>query len=331
MAEDFDKPVYTVSAKAIKLVARISAALEHYKILMNGPEGVRLRKINHIKTIRGTTAIEGNTLTEEEITTILAGKRVLAPERELREVFNAHEAYNLIQDVNPERADELLRLHAVMAKGLVQRPGAWRDCNVVVAGAHGVILHQAPPWDHVPFLMSDLFAWLRESDDHVLISSCVFHWRFETIHPFVDGNGRMGRYWQTALLGKWNPLFYSAPIENMVFSYQQEYYKALRTSQQANDASVFIDFMLDIILRTIKARGVKDVSTSTSESIQKGIQKSIQKIEQEISKNPFVTIKELSAKLGLSEIAVKKNLRKLKDLGRICRVGPDRGGHWERA
>ncbi len=195
MAEAFDKPVYAVSATAIKLVAQISAALERYKILMDGPEeGVRLRKINHIKTIRGTTAIEGNTLTEEEITAILAGKRVLAPERELREVFNVHEAYDSIQDVDPGKPGELLRLHAVMTNGLVPRPGAWRDCNVVVAGAHGVVLHQAPSWGHVPFLMNDLFAWLKEADDHVLISSCVFHWKFETIHPFVDGNGRMGRY-----------------------------------------------------------------------------------------------------------------------------------------
>ena len=125
-----------------------------------------------------------------------------------------------------------------------------------VFNARGEAMHHAPPWDHVPFLMNDLFSWLKRSKDIPLIKSCVFHFAFETVHPFPDGNGRMGRLWQTAILGRWNPLFYAAPVENMVFSHQQQYYRALHTAQVSGDAGVFIDFMLTVILRTIKAKGV---------------------------------------------------------------------------
>lgn len=201
-------PPYKVSGKAMNLIAEIAAAIERYRIILEGPDGVRLRKINHIRTIRGTTAIEGNTLTEKQITAILAGKRVSGPQREIDEVKGAHAAYEAIESFNPYSIDDLLKAHGLMTKGLVDRPGKFRNCNVGVMDGAGNVVHMAPPFSNVPSLVKDLFAWLADSEDPVLIKSCVFHYEFEFIHPFPDGNGRTGRLWQTALLGSWRNEFY---------------------------------------------------------------------------------------------------------------------------
>jgi len=322
----FGDPVCTLSSKAVKLIAEIAAALERYKIAMEGPGGVRLRKLNHIRTLRGTTAIEGNTLTEAEITAILAGKRVSGSKREIDEVKGAHAAYAAVEKLNPLSSRDLLKAHGLMTAGLVEKPGRWRNCNVGVYNARGEAVHHAPPWDHVPFLMRDLFAWLKRTKDHPLVASCVFHCAFETIHPFPDGNGRMGRLWQTAILGKWNPLFYAAPIENIVFSHQREYYGALRESQALGDAGVFVDFMLTMILRTIKAKGVMRDGKKGRE---KGREKSREKILRLLKENPDLTQARLAARLKLSVKGIEKNIRQLKDAQLLRRIGPDRGGHWQ--
>lgn len=249
-------PKFTVSGRAMRLIMEIAAALERYKIVMEGPNGVRLRKINHVRTIRGTTAIEGNTLTEDQITAVLAGKRVTATRREIDEVKGAHRAYAKIETFNPYSVDDLLKAHALMTDGLVEHPGTFRRCAVGVMNGAGEVVHLAPRFELVPGLMDDLFAWINESDEPVLIKSCVFHWCFEDIHPFPDGNGRMGRFWQTALLGSWNPLFYAAPVENIVWAHQAEYYAAIQAVEAKNmDIAPFIEFMLDKILRTLKAKG----------------------------------------------------------------------------
>ena len=175
-------PSYTVSDRAMQLMVDIAAALERYRIIMEGPDGLRLRKINHIRTIRGTTAIEGNTLTEEQITAILAGKRVVGSKREIDEVKCAHRAYLEIEKYNPYLKDDLLKAHGLMTDGLVERHGKWRNCNVGVMGANGEVYHMAPPWDHVPFLMDDLFGWLNDTEAPMLVKSCMFHYEFEFIH-----------------------------------------------------------------------------------------------------------------------------------------------------
>ncbi len=246
---------FVPSENTLRLVMEIAAALERYRIVMEGPSGVYLRKLNHIRTIRGTTAIEGNTLSEEEVTAIIAGKRVAGSRREIDEIKGAHAAYSKISEFNPLDSSALLKAHAIMTKNLVKSPGKWRKCNVGVFNARGEAMHHAPPWDHVPFLMNDLFKWLKRSKEVPLVKSCIFHFVFETIHPFSDGNGRIGRFWQTVILGKWNRLFYALPIENMVLTHQRKYYKSLNESQKKSDAGAFVDFMLDMIFRTLKAKG----------------------------------------------------------------------------
>ena len=329
-------PPYKVSGKAMNLIAEIAAAIERYRIILEGPDGVRLRKINHIRTIRGTTAIEGNTLTEEQITAILAGKRVSGPQREIDEVKGAHAAYEAIESFNPYSIDDLLKAHGLMTKGLVDRPGKFRNCNVGVMDGAGNVVHMAPPFSNVPSLVKDLFAWLADSEDPVLIKSCVFHYEFEFIHPFPDGNGRTGRLWQTALLGSWRNEFYGAPVENIVWAHQQEYYQAIRASTAAGECGPFIDFMLDKILRTLKAKGkayeiaaAQTDKKTTKKTTEKTTKKTTEKIMSVMKSMPDVTLAELANATGLSVDGVRWNIRKLKDANLIRRIGPDKGGHWE--
>ena len=330
---EFYIPPYKVSGKAMNLIAEIAAAVERYRIILEGPDGVRLRKINHIRTIHGTTAIEGNTLTEEQITAILAGKRVAGSRREIDEIKGAHDAYEAIESFNPYSVDDLLKAHGLMTKGLVNRPGKFRNCNVGVMDGFGNVVHMAPPFANVPSLVKDLFAWLSDSEDPVLVKSCVFHYEFEFIHPFPDGNGRTGRLWQTALLGSWRKEFYGAPVENIVWAHQQEYYQAIRASSAAGECGPFIDFMLDKILRTLRAKGeAYEADTANGGDLkgsQKSNQKSSQKIRAILKSMPDVTLAELANATGLSVAGVKKNIRKLKDANLLRRIGPDKGGHWE--
>ena len=245
-------PPFTISAKAINLIAEISAQLERYVIRMEQADGIRLRKINRMKTIHGTLAIEGNTLTEEQVTALLNGKHVVAPAKEVQEVRNAITAYDSFMDFNPYNYKDLLKVHGLIAQGLVDNPGHFRKEPVGVLGKDG-IAHIAPPADRVPLLIGDLFEWLNNSQDHVLIKSSVFHYEFEFIRPFMDGNGRMGRFWQSRLLSEWNPVFAHLPVENMIWENQAEYYKAIQDSTDANNSGIFVDFMLAIILEALKS------------------------------------------------------------------------------
>ena len=336
MSSDAYVPPYKVSSKAMNLIAEIAAAIERYRILLEGADGIRLRKVNHIRTIRGTTAIEGNTLTEEQITAILAGERVIAPSREIEEVRCAHAAYEAMTSFDPYSVDDLLKAHALMTQGLVERPGKFRNQSVGVMGREGRLVHMAPPAANVPFLIKDLFSWLDESDDPMLIKSCVFHYEFEFIHPFLDGNGRMGRLWQTILLGSWREEFYGTPVENIVWAHQEEYYQAINASTQSGECGPFIDFMLDKILRTLTLKGEVYLATEQKTSkktdkktSKKTSKKTDEKILTMIQSMPDATVAELANATGLSISGVRWNLNKLRDEKRIQRVGPDKGGHWE--
>ena len=320
-------PPYKVSGKAMNLIAEIAAAIERYRIILEGPDGVRLRKINHIRTIRGTTAIEGNTLTEEQITAILAGKRVSGPQREIDEVKGAHAAYEAIESFNPYSIDDLLKAHGLMTKGLVERPGKFRNCNVGVMDGAGNVVHMAPPFANVPSLVKDLFAWLADSEDPVLIKSCVFHYEFEFIHPFQDGNGRTGRYWQTAILGKWRSAFYAAPIENIVWENQSGYYLAIRRSTLLGNSEPFIDFMLERILQAIKGKGeeLKNVGVNV------GVKLSARERDllELLRLDGTLTAARIAETYSISTRQAERLLTGLKKKGFLVRKGSDKGGHWE--
>lgn len=238
-------PPYTITPAILHLVAEISEALGRLSAQdMSGM--LSLRRINRIRTIQGSLAIEGNALNEEQVTAILDGKRVLAPAREIQEVKNAITVYDRFPSWTPKNQQDLLDAHRMLMTHLLDDAGEYRNSGVVVMhGDH--VIHMAPPADRVSLLMDDLFAWLSASDQHPLITSSVFHYEFEFIHPFSDGNGRMGRLWQSLILGKWNPLFEDIPVESLVNEHQTEYYQALQESTQAADSAPFIQFMLIMI------------------------------------------------------------------------------------
>ena len=209
------QPPFSISSRVVSLVAEISALVERYVIRLEQSDALKLRRANRIKTIHSSLAIEGNALSLKQVTDILDGKRVVAPLREIQEVKNAIATYELAPKLNPFSVNDLLKAHRTMMAALVEGAGSFRTGGVgVFAGEQ--IIHMAPPAGQVPQLIANLFGWLRNSKDHLLIRSCVFHYEFEFIHPFADGNGRIGRLWQSLILGKLNPVFLHLPVETSV-------------------------------------------------------------------------------------------------------------------
>ena len=241
---------YTITPEILNRVAAISEAIGRLTVLADQVRALRLRRINRIRTIHGSLAIEGNTLSEAQITAILEGKRIIAPPREVQEVKNALAAYDRFDTWKPEAETDLLEAHRILMSGLIDEAGMYRHGGVGVMAGRQVI-HMAPPADRVPQLMADLFRWLAATDAHPLITSSVFHYEFEFIHPFADGNGRMGRLWQSLILARWNPLFADIPVESLIFEHQAEYYQAIQESTQKTDSAPFITFMLRMILDTV--------------------------------------------------------------------------------
>ena len=250
MPSSVAQPPYTITPEILNRVAAISEAIGRLTVLTDQARALRLRRINRIRTIHGSLAIEGNTLSEAQITAILDGKRVIAPPREVQEVKNALAAYDRFDTWKPEAEKDLLEAHRILMSGLIDEAGLYRHGGVGVMAGQQVI-HMAPPADRVPQLISDLFGWLAATDAHPLIASAVFHYEFEFIHPFADGNGRMGRLWQSLILARWNPLFADIPVESLIFEHQTEYYQALQESTRQTDSAPFIAFMLRMILDTV--------------------------------------------------------------------------------
>ncbi len=252
-----NKPPFTITPAIIDLVALTGEAVGRLSVLTDQEKKLHLHRINRIQTIQGSLAIEGNTLSAKQITAILDGKRVIAPEREIREVTNANRAYALLKKWYPDSETDLLDAHRILMNDLAEDAGVYRHGGVgVMAGNQ--ILHMAPPADRVPRLMHNLFLWLADTDQHPLISSSVFHYEFEFIHPFSDGNGRLGRLWQTVMLYRWNPLFENISVESLIHKHQQEYYYALQKSTDLTDSAPFIEFMLKMILDSISAATPQD-------------------------------------------------------------------------
>jgi Fic family protein len=244
------QPPYTITPEILNRVAAISEAIGRLTVLTDQVRALRLRRINLIRTIHGSLAIEGNTLSEAQITAILDGKRVIAPPREVQEVKNALAAYDRFDTWKPVAETDLLEAHRILMSGLIDEAGSYRRGGAGVMAGQQVI-HMAPPADRVPHLMADMFGWLAATDAHPLIASSVFHYEFEFIHPFADGNGRMGRLWQSLILARWNPLFADLPVESLIFEHQAEYYQALQDSTHQTDSAPFIAFMLRMILDTV--------------------------------------------------------------------------------
>lgn len=318
------KPPYTITSKMLTLVSEIVELMTEINIAEKSLITPKLRKENMVKSITGSLQIEGNSFSEEKVTAILDGKRVLGSVQEISEVEGAIKAYNNINNYKYDELNDLLKAHKLMMSGLLTNAGKLRSGNVGIYGKEGVS-HIAPPADRVPYLMDDLFDWLKNSKDHKLITSAVFHYEFEFIHPFSDGNGRISRLWQTVILKSYKELFSFIPIESVVKNNQKEYYNSLANADKTGQSTIFVEFMLKMILKTLK---------ETENSVPKKVPRNVPKKRAEeilglMQKDVKITIAEIANILKVSDKTIKRDIEKLKANNLLKRVGSLKSGHWE--
>ena len=320
------KPPFEITSKIIELISNISEKIGEINYLQDNPYHIRLRKENRIKTIHSSLAIENNSLSLKQITAIIEGKHVLGNPNEIKEVKNSIQAYDLLLSLNPYNEKDLLKAHKLMMQDLVERNGKYRTDGVGIFDGEKVV-HLAPPADRVPELMFDLFKWLKESDAHPLIKSGVFHYEFEFIHPFQDGNGRMGRLWQTVILKEWKEIFAWLPVETLIKENQKEYYNVLGASDSDANSTKFIEFMLALILNTIEE--IISTEKKVTQKVTVKVTVNQQKILNLLKQNPFITQEELSKIIGIARKSIILNMKKLQEAGLIKRIGADKNGYWQ--
>ncbi len=241
------QPPFQITNRMLDDVAEISELTGRLSVQDHLSGNPQLRRTNRIRTIHGSLAIEQNTLSLEQVTAVLNGKHVLAPPKDIAEVKNAYEIYERMDELDPYSVEDLLTAHGVMTRGLLEESGEFRARPVGVVDQEGRIVHFGTLPQYVPDLVMKLLDWTKHSDLHMLIRSSVFHYELELIHPFADGNGRIGRLWHTLLLSKWNPAFAWLPVESMIHDRQQECYNAINASNNTGESTVFIEFMLSAI------------------------------------------------------------------------------------
>ncbi len=293
------KPPFHMTDKMISLIAEISEQVGRITVLQKGTISPHLRRENRIRTIHASLTIEHNSLSLEQVTAIIDGKRVLGNPNEIKEVQNAYEAYELMLRLTPSSVDDLLKAHKLMMNGLVPEKGKFRSGGVGVFDGE-VLIHMAPPAEFVPEHIHNLFTWYQQSELHPLIKSAVFHYEFEFIHPFADGNGRMGRMWHSLLLSKWKELFFWLPIEELIQSRQKEYYDALGAADKQADSAGFVELMLEIIRDSLES--VTAVGRSTDQDGDQVTDQDNTSVERLLSAlgNDTLSATELMERLGLS-------------------------------
>lgn len=312
-------PPYEITDEMLRLISDIMENLGRLSGVNELEKLPRLRRVNRIKSIHSSLAIENNTLSFEQVTAVINGKPVLAPQKDVLEVQNAFRAYEKLSEINPYSIDDLLKIHGVMTDGLVKEAGQLRSGQVGVYNQDGKVVHLAPPAEFVPGQIAQLFDWVQTSKTNMLIKSSVFHYEFEFIHPFNDGNGRTGRFWQTALLASWKPIFAWIPIESIIKNNQEAYYNAIALSTSQGKSDIFVEFMLDVINNAIKE--LVDDAKNHSNHLNNRIAELLKVIE------PYPqSATELMEKLNLKSRAGFRNnyLQPALDAGLIGMTEPDK-------
>ena len=312
------KPPFEITNSILDKIAEIAELVGQVSATSGLTTNPTLRRTNRIRTIYSSLAIEQNTLSLDQVTAVLDGKRVLAPPKDIAEVKNAYEIYDMMDSLDPYSVDALLDAHGVMTRGLVEESGCFRSRPVGVVDKQGNILHFGTLPAYVPGLTMELLDWVRDSDYHMLIKSCVFHYELEVIHPFSDGNGRIGRLWHTLLLTQWKPLFAWLPVESMIHDRQDEYYAAINQSNFVGETTVFIEFMLS----DIKEALLDAIDTGAAENMTTD-ELRWYKIERFLRKNEVITNADVREMFGVSAATANRILAKLTDEGKIekMRVG----------
>lgn len=307
------KPPYKITGKILRLISSISEKIGEVNSAHLNKPPTELRKKNRIKTIHSSLEIEGNTLTIEQITAIIENKRVIGPKKDILEVKNAIAVYDKLDSLNPYNFDSFCEAHGMLMNGLVESAGRLRSKSVgIVKDAE--LAHVAPPCEMLKPLMNDLFDYLKNDEDLILIKSCVFHYEMEFIHPFIDGNGRMGRLWQTLILKDAYPVFEFLPIESLIKERQEQYYESLGKSDNTGESTVFIEYMLEIILESLQELlSIQNVSLTNVDRIS---------LFQSIVKNDFFTRKAyLNNFREISSATASRDLKFAVENGLIEKMG----------
>lgn len=321
MSERYQPP-FTMNEEITNLVIEIAEMAGLIAFTDQLSKNLTLRKENRIHSIHSSLAIERNSLTIEQVSDIINGKRVLGPPKDIREVQNAYEAYEMLTKLNPYSIDDLFIAHKAMMVDLVKEAGIFRSSGVgVFEGEH--LIHAGTPPQYVPNLVSDLFQWLKNSALHPLIKSCIFHYEFEFIHPFADGNGRTGRLWHTLILAKWKDFFLWLPIETLIHEQQEGYYHAINQANIEGESTIFVTFMLQIIKQTL-------LDLTKNITHQKNYETNIMqnRLLDLIKSNHKISAKGAAERLHISQRQVQRILKNMKDEGLIERVGTNKNGSW---
>ena len=306
------KPPYEITPSILKLITSISEKIGEVNANLLNKPSPKLRKQNRIKTIHSSLKIEGNSLTEAQITALIENKRVIGPKKDVLEVLNAIKIYENLEAYHPYNESSFLKAHQNLMEGLIEKSGKYRNQGVgIVKGSK--VEHLAPSFKNVPYLMKDLFQYLKTSDDIVLIKSCVFHYEMEFIHPFLDGNGRMGRLWQTLILMEQYPVFEFLPFETLITKEQDKYYKALAESDRLGKSTPFIEYMLNII----------DISIGELLNFNNRILTEKDRLEYYVSLNntEFTRKDYMSIFKNISSATASRDLKKGAELGLFDKIG----------
>ena len=318
------KPPFEITNRMIDYVAEIAELLGKLNVTDALSSNPTLRRSNRIRTIHGSLAIEQNTLSLEQVTAVLNGKHVLAPPKDIAEVKNAYEIYERLDELDPYSVDDLLTAHGIMTRGLVEESGMFRTRPVGIVDSKGHVLHFGTLPQYVPDLVMELLEWAKTSEVHMLIRSCVFHYELELIHPFDDGNGRVGRLWHTLLLSKWNPAFAWLPVESIIHDRQQEYYDAINASNDAGESTAFIEFMLS----SIKASLIEAISTSDEMSHAKMGKAALRwnEIQKYLKTHNYIMNADVRELCGVSAATANRILSRLVEEKKLVKYYE--GRHW---
>jgi len=308
------KPPYEITANILKLITSISEKIGEVNANYLNKQSPTLRKQNKIKTIHSSLQIEGNTLSQEQITALIENKKVIGPEKDVTEVLNAIKVYEKLETFKANDEKSFLKAHQIMMKGLIQNPGKYRNKSIgIVKGSE--VAHVAPPFENVPFLMKDLFSYLKKTEEITLIKCCVFHYEMEFIHPFLDGNGRLGRLWQTIILMEKYPVFEFLPFETLINKTQKEYYESLALSDKTGNSTAFMEYMLKVI----------DQSLSELLNFKNRTLKEMDRIEYflKISSEQFTRKDYMNTFKDISTATASRDLKKATELNLITKQGKD--------
>lgn len=323
-----DTPAYTVTPKALDLVAKIAEIVGELQGSGEYARNLHLRKVNRLRSIQSSLAIENNSLSLEQVSDIVNGKRVLGKPSEIKEVKNAYQAYEYLLDYSPYNLDDFLKAHAYMTQELVNDSGRFRSGGVgVFAGDR--LVHAGAKAELVPKLVGDLLTWAGRTDVHPLVRSSVVHFEIEFIHPFSDGNGRIGRLWQTLILAEWNELFAWLPVETIVFENQQAYYDALQAAGQRADAGIFIEFMLDVIYQALNELPIHKITDIfpdiNTDILTKTEREFLEQIAGYLDRNGEITNYRAQVLTNRSAESIKKYLARFVELSILQAIGENKG------